>query len=195
MADDDVGYVPPVSQAQYAQKDALESLYNRFKDNEPSLTQDLYSNETEKANRKLADTGRNIRAGASQRGLLYSGLREGAEGAARGQSATDLASSKANINEQMMDTRYRLGSMAAASGLDVNAQELERSQARYNLALRQAGQRADVLGGVFGAAGLIGGAALASKMGSNEWNQQPGTNAGSSGGGAGGSVSQMRAYE
>ena len=134
-----------------------------FRKQLPQLEKEQQASASDAARRDLASKMSGIKEGANARGLLYSGLRQGAESAAAQESASNLAAQKAAINARLQGQAKALDE-AALSG-QIGIQGLQSQQADINLqdelARRQA--RTQGLAGLFGAGGQLGGAALGSR--------------------------------
>lgn len=74
---------------------------------------------------------------ASSRGLLYSGIKQGADASARGQQAGDVASYTQRTNRAADDEMGSLSSEAAASGLKSYGENIVTSQDAYADALER----------------------------------------------------------
>lgn len=155
------GQIQGVSPGQLQTNQQLQALYNQFQQQKPSMAQDLQSNASEQAAQNSMQNDQGIRAGASQRGLLYSGIREGAQAQNASNTASGLAQSRAGINQNLYEAGNKMGQQVYNAGMSVADQEFQREQSRYNLALTAAGQRANVIGGLLGGAGAVAGTAAA----------------------------------
>lgn len=92
--------------------------------------------------RRLAGDISGIRAGASSRGLLHSGMRQGAEAGARANSDISLANSRMGINNAVNEQSQKLKEAPIAGGLNVagienNIANQAMSQAISNMQNRQ----------------------------------------------------------
>ncbi len=65
----------------------------------------------------LANSIKSIRGGFNSRGLLRSGARLGAEGAARASTASDMAANRYSLNQQALANQQQLENNAVNSGL------------------------------------------------------------------------------
>jgi hypothetical protein len=76
----------------------------------------LYGDYQRQARNELANKIKGTRASFNARGLLNSGMRAGSEMMDRGQSESDLAATRMNINKSLLDAR-----MNAANSMEQNA--------------------------------------------------------------------------
>lgn len=116
---------------------------------------DLAADSTRQA---LANRMAGIKAAASGRGLLYSGLRAGEESNARAQASSGMSQQRANINQGAEEMKQNLQNQAVDTGTAINQMQQQREMQKYNLAQQQAGQRGGLLKGLLGGAGSIAGA-------------------------------------
>lgn len=84
---------------------------------------------------------KDIRKGFSSRGLLYSGLRQGAESGLKGQVAGELARSQAQLRSDLEDEARAKEFMAARYGLQGYEEARQRYEQVYNQRLRNALER------------------------------------------------------
>jgi len=140
-----------VVNAQYKQAKA-----NR--ENIPNQAKDLGALSANDQRRQLAQNIAQTRRGASSRGLLYSGLRQGEEAGQRANTASQIAQNQAQINQQLEDNAF--GQEVAAFGnlTQLRNQEIQDAKFKYDQAMAGAQAQAAAKGGLFGAAGLLGGA-------------------------------------
>jgi hypothetical protein len=111
----------------------------------------------EQARSGLAGQIAQNKAGFNQRGLLYSGMKQGADIDAASQSAANLAQQKVQIGQGLESQAQDLENQAMGAGMSVAG--LQSQQLAQKMAFDQAkqAQRGAVLGGLFSAAGQIGG--------------------------------------
>lgn len=129
----------------------------------PEQQEKLYSSVAGQARRSLAEQLGGVRSGYNRRGLLYSGLRQGAEADLRGQTAAGLAQARQSINDQ---TEKQARTMEENVGRAATGSQLE-SLAQEDMIMQQAMQnvmsRLQMWSGIGQAAGTLGGQALAKK--------------------------------
>lgn len=133
-----------------------ESALNQQKDR----MQEQFKDETR---RGLSDIVGNARKNANARGLLYSGLREGAEQKAFGQANSAVAQNQAKLNTATEDKIADWSNQSAQNQLDIGQQGQDFAAGAYKDALEQRrvqqGQMQDIGAGV----GAIGGALKAKR--------------------------------
>lgn len=130
-----------------------------FRKNLGSYQEDQARQAAGQARQDLAAKMSQIKTGMNQRGLLYSGLSEGAKEGAAAQSGANLAAQRANINTQSLDAANKMEGGAIQSGLALQKAKDEANAYNYNQAMAQNKQKNAVLGAVMGAGGgLLGGA-------------------------------------
>jgi len=135
--------------------------------------------------RSQADTNiKNIRKDATQRGLLYSGLREGQEAGAVGGANKRIAGKTMGINQDLEDRRLALQDMVTGAGLDKAAAEAGIAGQNYESDLGKSLEKRRQMSSIMGAGGALGGAALGSMASSG----------GSSGGGQQAQVAPQQNY-
>ncbi len=109
--------------------------------------------------RGLAQKMAGIDSSANSRGLLYSGLNQGAHAAATAQHAGQLSDARSNINTQTESTANDMENRARNMGLDDVNQASKEWDNTYNQALNNKAQSAAAMGAVGGALGQVAGIA------------------------------------
>lgn len=107
-----------------------------FRKNLPSLAERQFGLAREQGLRGLADQIQGVRAGANRRGLLYSGLRQGAEGAARAGAAGELAQARAGINQNLENQAQQFEQQAVGAGLGDLGYKTDQATTAYKQALQ-----------------------------------------------------------
>jgi len=102
-----------------------------------------------------------IKTSANRRGLLYSGLRQGAEADAQSQTAQALQNKRAEINQSFGGAADQFDQQALKAGLDIQAGQQAIQDILYNRALANYQGRNAAIGSGLGAIGTIGGKLLA----------------------------------
>lgn len=111
----------------------------------------------DESRRNLASGLQDVRSAANQRGLLYSGLRRGAESDLSGQIAAQGAGRAGEINQAMQDYLSDALARRTQSGLDDYLRRANQSALDYERKLQKAGQRAQNISGIGSAVGgLLG---------------------------------------
>lgn len=120
------------------------------------------------------DQGLNqTRKNFSSRGLLYSGLRQGAEGQKRGAAASMYAQGRADINRELDDRALAMRQAAAQVNLQ-NYQQIQDNMARMeSLRMENAIQRRQQAAALGRGLGYLGGAALGSADGGTQQQRLP----------------------
>lgn len=134
-----------------------------FRNNLPQMEEDLGSSYERQARRGLAQNIQGINANASRRGLLYSGLRQGAEAGAQARTAGDVAQKRYQINQGLEQNAQGLESGAASNIFSSYKNDIQNADDSYNLALQQMQSRNNLLTGLFGGIGAAAGGYLGRK--------------------------------
>jgi hypothetical protein len=141
----------PTAQAmQTSLSDQMTKDAKKFRAGLGQYTDEQYSAQANRGREQLQGTLGTIKSAANQRGMLYSGLRQGAEGGARQNMASILANQRAQINTEassLADTKDFAAANVGLAGFgdavrradDTYAASLQSANAR-NLALGQIGQ-------------------------------------------------------
>lgn len=108
--------------------------------------------------RRLAGELTGIKQGASSRGLLYSGMRQGAEAKARAGSDVNLAEQRQGINQAFNQQRQALKEAPIKSGLNMAQMQSGVADQVMSQALSNMQQRQQSMAGLGSALGAIGGA-------------------------------------
>lgn len=130
---------PPGPPGEDPQVTALrEKMYNeanQFRSDMPGLMKDQESILKGDANKSI-DTGvKAERANYNNRGLLYSGMRQGAEGDVKSRVASELARSTADVRKGYEDTARAKENAAAQVGLSGYQDALRRAEDTFNMQL------------------------------------------------------------
>jgi hypothetical protein len=107
----------------------------RFQQNLPNYTAQQYQSLLPEYQRAQEEGLRSIREGSARRGLLQSGLRQGAEGNLRTQLAGELATSRVNINREAEQLARSKKEAASSVGLQMMTDNLRRAEELYNMQL------------------------------------------------------------
>lgn len=149
------------------------SLYN-LQANAPQIQNTLNAQTQDSANTQYNQQKQNIDTSYNQRGLLYSGLKTGAEGAAANSAAQGAAQGTMQNNQNVANMLNTAGNQAVSSNLGAYQGWVGASQNNFQnqmQAYQQQQQAAGSLGSGLGMlaglgiAGLTGGAALPFMMG------------------------------
>lgn len=100
------------------------------------------------------------RSAASSRGLLYSGLRRGAEADLRGQAGGQMAQYRQNVNQSQADKLGQFQGQQAERGMARYGLDAQRNLGAYQDALQQRGQKRAQGAAIGGGLGSLAGALL-----------------------------------
>lgn len=120
---------------------------------------------TDDSRRDLAKNIADVRSNASRRGLLYSGLRAGAENNAVSQYGSDLARKRAEINSAYDQQADQMDDAAILAGFNNLAITRGAADSEYQAALAQRQGRDAALSGMFSGIGQMGGTMAAKNRG------------------------------
>lgn len=111
-----------------------------YKQNAPELKQKRFNIAGDQLRNSLAGNIGQVRQGANQRGLLYSGLRQGAEAGLKSQLAGDLAIAQTDISKDVEDRIKELeyGTMESDMKAAMADQAVKDDLYRQQLAAREA---------------------------------------------------------
>ncbi len=107
--------------------------------------------------RGLAQKMAGIDSSANSRGLLYSGLNQGAHAAAAAQNAGQLSNARTEINTNTENTANDMENRARNMGLDDVNQASKEWDNTYNQAMNNRAQGAAAMGAIGGAVGQVAG--------------------------------------
>lgn len=106
-----------------------------------------------------------IRKGASKRGLLYSGLRQGAEAGRIGESQSRIAGRSAELSSQIETQKELFDNLAVQANLNRQAGEAGLAGQDYSSSLQSALERRKQLAGIGKGLGSVAGMALGGGFG------------------------------
>ena len=137
-----------------------QSMANDYKNNMAGYGQEQYNAVNEAALNNLKQQKQGINRSFNSRGLLNSGLNQGAQMGAENQTASGLGSAMANINQGNLGNYENLQNQAlqtqgSAYGLDV-----QKNMLAYQQALAQQQMKQQQMQGIVGGIGSVGGMAL-----------------------------------
>lgn len=147
-----------VDPALRAQRDNQLRTAQNYRSGASNLKQEQGVQSEENTRQDLAQKLADVRSGANRRGLLYSGLRQGAERGAGSDAASTMASSRMNINNAVDDQANALDSQALNSAFQVQQMQQDLNDTAYQDALTRRKQSMGImsmlgagLGGIAGA--------------------------------------------
>lgn len=108
--------------------------------------------------RKLAEEMSGIKRGAQRRGLLYSGMRQGAEAGAQAGSASRLAQARVDINRNVGNMVQDAKNKVIQGGLDLQAGQQAMEDAIYSQALSNYQSKVGAGSAIGGGLGMAAGA-------------------------------------
>lgn len=111
----------------------------------------------DQARRGVGQGIKDVRSQASSRGLLYSGLRQGAEQGVRAQGASDLANARTAVNRQVEDETYDAEQQALQGLMAQRQMQLGDAQQRYQQGLLGMKAKEGANSSLFGLPGLFNG--------------------------------------
>lgn len=123
-----------ISKEQNEQAKRIAKQAEKIRLGREDLTRDRFNIQADPMRMELGDQIDDIRRGASSRGLLYSGLRSGAESEARGQLASNLARTMAQANRDQLTLEDEGDVAATGSLLAARQSEME----NYNQSIANA---------------------------------------------------------
>lgn len=141
-------------------KNELTSEAKKFRADLPEMQAEQSGLLRKEAERTLEGGVRDIRKGYSTRGLLYSGLRQGAESGLKGQVAAEMARQQAGINAELEDLARAREYQAARIGLEGYEEARNRFEELYNKQMQNALSRRRRIANLGGAVGYGVGAYL-----------------------------------
>lgn len=148
---------PPVDPRLAQMRDQQLQQAKSFRTELPTYKDSQFNAAADASRRALAGEVAGVRRSANSRGLLYSGLRQGAEAAASGNAAAALAKRRVAINQESNDRADALDNQALQSGLAIQGLEQNRLDTAYDRALgRQKAKAAAQSSFASGAGGLLG---------------------------------------
>lgn len=154
------GNFPQIDERVGQLNDEQRSEAGRFRNDLPGLKEQQFNLARDQAAQGLKGQTRDIRQGASSRGLLYSGLRQGAENAAQGSASSGLSAQREAINRKLGQQANEMDQSSIQSGVDLMALRRNREDlmngANKSDQERASGAKSGIMGG-FGS--LLGGIA------------------------------------
>ena len=136
-----------ISAETYANRDAAQNQAKAFRQNLPYYQTEAGNLMAEQAANEAQAADQQIKSNANNRGLLYSGLRQGAQGQARNSIASGLARRRAQSNKSLEDAAFGMETNAAGVGMNVADLERQRENQRYRAARGAEQQDPGILGG------------------------------------------------
>lgn len=159
-----------IQKASQANADKITGQAAEFRSNLPNYINQQTDPMVDQSKRKLVNDIQDIKQNSNSRGLLYSGVNEGNQAAAKGFESSQLAKGIQGVNTQANDQADYRDQLAANAQAGAAGQEMQllnyqatQSQTAYEQALKRTQAEQAFWGGLFGslgsAAGMVGGAA------------------------------------
>jgi hypothetical protein len=140
------GISPHQSQIDYAKQ---------FEKDLPGLENKLMGNLGSQVGEQMGAQIQSTRENASSRGLLHSGLRQGAEQSVRAKASTTLGQGRQALGQALRDQSKSLKDQAVQSGLDVQRSSQQMADIAYQDALASMANKNAGISGLMGAGGAI----------------------------------------
>ena len=132
---------------------AQRMLLKDFESKAPQMQSQAIEGAASGERRRLAGELSGIKSGASSRGLLYSGMRQGQEAKSRAMSDVNQAESRANINNAFNQQRQQLKADPIKTGLNVAQMQSGIADQAMTQAINNMQCRQQALGGLGSAIG------------------------------------------
>lgn len=145
---------PEINQGVIQQKNRMFDLYKQFKDKRPGLEQEAKTAATDQAKMDLSQRLYDTRAGANQRGMLNSGIRQKAEQDVAAESGGRLAKTLADTSKNFEAQQQALEDRAFNAGSQVQGMEQSRFNALYEAQMNAKNQRAQAANSPLGIAAM-----------------------------------------
>lgn len=129
---------------------------DQFNQNIPQMSNQLYNQAGGAISNNMDQGIKNVRQQNSSRGLLYGGVNAGQEGSVRAKGASDMASTKSNINQGLIETGQNMRSSAISSGVSYQQMQQALNNAVYQNAMSKLNQDNAMTSGIIGNAATIG---------------------------------------
>jgi hypothetical protein len=142
------------------QNDASRQIADEFRSQIPSYAQDQYSLAMAQTANDLKGQQKALNKQASSRGLLYSGLRQGAASDLQGQAASGLSAQREAINRALTKQSDQLDMESMRDAGIVSAYELKRKMLEDSAKRGEMLSNSQMVGSALGAAGSIAGGLL-----------------------------------
>jgi DNA repair exonuclease SbcCD ATPase subunit len=146
-------------QADETRKNQIGTVEKLEKD-APEIAGRAFSSAALGERRKLAEEMSGIKRGAQRRGLLYSGMKQGAEAGAQAGSAARLAQARVDINRNVGSMVQDAKNKVIQGGLDLQAGQQAMEDAIYSQALANYQSKVGAGSAIGGGLGMVAGALL-----------------------------------
>ena len=126
-----------------------------FESASPGMKRSLYEGAQKKSQYNLADRLEQTRSGANRRGLLYGGMRAGAEQGERASAGAGLASAKGAINTSVQNQIDQMRKGAISGGLQAYGNAMSAAQEDYQNAMNKYKNKNAMIGQIAGGVGAV----------------------------------------
>lgn len=157
-----IAYDPNQSAAANSQNmvNSQNQNYQSFLSNLPGYQSSLTNQTIDQGNQQYNNAKSQIDTSANQRGLLYSGLKTGAEQGAANTAATGTQNQIAQNNQNLSNYATGYGNQVAQSNIGNYQGTVNAALQNYGFGLQQQGQNTQMLGGLLGGGLGLAGAAM-----------------------------------
>jgi len=142
------------------QRKAAQADAANFRSSMPGLNQMATSQQGEEGRLGLAKKLTDIKRGASSRGLLYSGIKQGADQEAATGLASELSGQAYSTNQALENQAKQMEDQAVDAGLNEQNMKQKANQQAYQTALQRRQENQAGLGSLMGGAGSLFGSIL-----------------------------------
>lgn len=139
------------------QREALQSRANSFRQGLPQYKEALGAQAQDQGTRELQGQTSGINRNMNQRGLLYSGLNQGAQAGAGSAYASALAKRRSQINEQSDSIADQMDQRSIDAGFQEQQLRAAAAKAAYEQQVQNKQNEDKSRGSLFGALGSLGG--------------------------------------
>lgn len=154
MTGDEDAPPPPTVDPRIAQNEAkLTKQATDFRASMPQKQQQYGKMAEDQSRQALAQQMHQIGQSANQRGLLYSGIKTGAESGAAAQNSGELANKKSQINQELEGQAQELENRAITGAMNAEKSQQETYNQAYQSALGRKSLGGKVMGNVAGGIG------------------------------------------
>lgn len=140
-------YSGQVSQDTLNNVSGLQNLAKQYRKNVPAYEAAADAQMQEQASNQDFQNDQQLKSKAANRGLLYSGILQGAQNQARGNMASALMNKRAKVNSQIESNAYGLEQQAAGVGLSMADLQRQAANQKYEANYKTSQQNPGLLGG------------------------------------------------
>jgi len=151
------------TEALEAQRQKIAGTAAEYEKKMPGMKERAFGAVENTGRKQAGEEIKDIRKGTQRRGLLYSGLREGAEAGAIGGMQSRVAQQESQIADEMEGRKQELQEASATAGLNKLAAEAGLATGDVNMTLQNALARRQSMSSLMGGIGGIAGSYLGSR--------------------------------